>query len=564
MVSLPQGRPRYQPGVPRRPKRPSDGLTFRDDTLLFGASFAVFLAAAVFFFFVLDVYNQDALSRTVDAHNVLFSRDPHLGAIGLVWPPIPTVMRIALMPLLSPVGLTEFTGPVTSVIATAGCVVLLNRILHRFRVPVGTRVTWIVLSFGNPVTLYHFVNGTAESVFSFFFLWVLLAALNLREAPERAVIGMGLAGGLALWVRYEALAILGIAVVGVLLISYVFRREGVWRDATRFESLLVTLLAPGIFLGLMWLSFNYSAAGDPLFFYRGPYSINAAPDVARNVADHALRYAYQDVFGTLSYIIQRALQVSFLFPLAVFGAAIVGLRRRAFEGTVLAMLSASTLLMMCYQTFTGTIAPWLRYWVYLPVFTPILLGWIAYQYPFWLRGTALAQTVRNGIIPAMFLLASAVSYQAMGHVEVGADEQLVVATIGGDETRAAALRTNFPDREVTERVMAALRETEGVILLDLQRAPVLVLHFEDAHRFAINTDRDFGQILDAPTEHADYVLLPDPLGKGVELQRDEIYIRYPDLYEGAEWLELVQEFRGEILDWLLFRVVDPPALPPAS
>src|SRR5690606_33602985 len=147
-----------------------------------------------------------------DAHNVLYSRDPHLGAIGLVWPPIPTVMRIAILPLTSAIGLTEFTGPLTSVFASAGCVVLLNHILHRFGVPPITRGLWITLTMANPVLLYHFVNGTAESVFTLFFLLAIQSALSFRDAPERAVLGLGLSTGLALWVRYEALAIIGMSV----------------------------------------------------------------------------------------------------------------------------------------------------------------------------------------------------------------------------------------------------------------------------------------------------------------------------------------------------------------
>ena len=555
MVYLPQGRPRYRPDIPRAERPKPTGLTFRDDALLYGVSFVLLMLAAVLFFFVLDVYNQDALSRTVDAHNVLYSRDPHLGAIGLVWPPIPTVMRIVILPITSAVGLTEFTGPITSVIATAGCVVVVNRLLHGFGVPPITRGLWIGITFANPVLLYHFVNGTAESVFTLFFLWVVASALQIREAPERAVLGMGLATGLALWVRYEALAIMGMAVVGFLLMAWVYRREGAWRDISRFESLLVTLVFPSIFLGALWLSFNYTAEGDALFFYRGPYSINAAPDVAKNAADHALRYAYHSVFGSLSYVAQRTFQISFLFPFAAAGAAVIGLRTRRLEGTLLAFLAISTLLMQTYQTFTGTIAPWLRYWVYLPVFTVILLGWIGKMHPYWLRGSSTAQAVRAGIIPALLLLANVISYQTMGHSEVGADEQLIVAELAGDEERAVELRSNYPDREVLAEVESVLDQTEGLVLVDLQKSHPLITNFDHTDRLVINTDRDFRSFLDQPVGNVDYILLPNPRGKGVELNRDAIYTRYPNLYEGATWLELVQQFNGEYLDWRLYRVL---------
>jgi hypothetical protein len=41
---------------------------------------------AYILFFVLRIGNSDALSRTANAYYVLYSRDPHLAAIGFIWP----------------------------------------------------------------------------------------------------------------------------------------------------------------------------------------------------------------------------------------------------------------------------------------------------------------------------------------------------------------------------------------------------------------------------------------------------------------------------------------------
>ena len=557
MVYLPGGRPRHRPEIPRQPRVRGDGPSLKDDLILYAVSALVFLAAAIYFFYVLDVFNRDALSRTVDAHNVLYSSDPHLGAIGLVWPPVPTMMRVLLLPLMAPFGLTEFTGPLTSVIASAGCVILLNRILIRLQLPKRTRAIWIVCAMANPVTLYHFVNGTAESAFTFFFLAVILAAFQLRARPERAVLGMGIATGLALWVRYEALAIMGMSVVGFLLMAYFYRQEPAWRDTKRLESLMIALVFPTIFLGALWLSFNYTAEGDALYFYRGPFSINAAPDVAKNAVDHALRYAYHSPIGTARYVIERSLQVSFLFPIAALGVLVASLRRRELDGTVLAFLAVSTLILQAYQTYSGTIAPWLRYWVYLPVFTPILIGWLMRAYPLWLRQSGYAVWVRIALIPALFLLGNALSYIAMGHDEVSPDEQLIVDQIAGDTERVDYVRSsaNFPDREVVQQMIPVLDDSEGMILVDVQEASVLLLECDESDRFVINTDRNFDQVLTQPIGQVDWILLPDPAAKGAELSRDAIYTRYPTLYDGAGWLELAREFDGPEVDWRLYRVL---------
>jgi len=60
---------------------------------------------------------------------------------------------------------------------------------------------------------------------------------------------------------------------------------------------------------------------------------------------------------------------------------------------------------------------------------------------------------------------------------------------------------------------------------------------------------------DASTRFSTIVVAAKALPVGVELNRDAIYTRYPNLYEGATWLELVQQFNGEYLDWRLYRVL---------
>ena len=73
------------------------------------------------------------------------------------------------------------SGPITSVLAAAGCVVLMNRILMRFELAALPRALWIVTTLANPVVLYHAVNGTAESMFVLCFLWTFLAAIDIEQ-----------------------------------------------------------------------------------------------------------------------------------------------------------------------------------------------------------------------------------------------------------------------------------------------------------------------------------------------------------------------------------------------
>src|SRR5690606_8151916 len=246
----------------------------------FAGSFVGWLVIAVIVYYVMDIWNADSLSRTIDAQAVLYSRDPHLGAIGFVWPPLPTLARIAIFPVTHNLGLAAFTGQITSALFAAGCVVVLYRILRLLELPRTTRMVWLGVAMLNPVVVLHFTNGTAESAFTLLVLLAVQSALRLPITPLPAISGMGLAIAAALLVRYEALAIAGTSAVGVLIFAMMTKHTALGRSWRRTEALLVALLFPVVFVGVLWMYFNWAIQGDPLFFYRSVYSIRGAADVA--------------------------------------------------------------------------------------------------------------------------------------------------------------------------------------------------------------------------------------------------------------------------------------------
>ncbi|MDO9444245.1 MAG: hypothetical protein Q7K37_02945, partial [Dehalococcoidia bacterium] len=312
--------------APREPRLSADRHL---DLLIFGGTFVLALLISTYTYYVLNIWNADSLSRTIDAQAVLFSRDPHLGAIGFVWPPLPTVARIVLMPVTHPLGFGEFTGQLTSVIFTAGVVVVLHRILRNLGLPPRTRALWIGMAMLNPVVLLHFTNGTAESAFTLLLLLVVYSTLHLSISPIPAISGMGMAIAIALGVRYEALAIAGMATLGVFFFSLMQRRSAGDRvRVVRVEGMVAGLLFPVVFVGSLWLFFNWTIQGDPLFFYTSPFSIRGAADVARNVPGHVLEYAMHSVSGTLSYVTERTIQISVVFIPATLALAVYAVRRR--------------------------------------------------------------------------------------------------------------------------------------------------------------------------------------------------------------------------------------------
>src|SRR5919204_6676355 len=94
-----------------------------------GARFAFFvlptvgyLALGAYLDLVAHVIVGDAWSRVGNAYYVLFSRDPHLAAIGFVWSPLPSLLELPLVVLhgVSPALVSEgFAGSILSALAMA-------------------------------------------------------------------------------------------------------------------------------------------------------------------------------------------------------------------------------------------------------------------------------------------------------------------------------------------------------------------------------------------------------------------------------------------------------------
>ncbi|PKN79403.1 MAG: hypothetical protein CVU47_10700 [Chloroflexi bacterium HGW-Chloroflexi-9] len=547
--------------APPRPHEPRLSADIRLDLLIFGATFIVALSVSVYTYYALGIWNADSLSRTIDAQAVLYSRDPHLGAIGFVWPPLPTLARIALMPITHPLGFGEFTGQLTSVIFTAALVVLLQRILRNLGLPGRTRAIWIAVAMLNPVVLLHFTNGTAESAFTLLLLLVIHSTLRLSVTPVPAISGMGVAIAAALGVRYEALAIAGMAALGILFFGLVQRRRAGDRVRNvRVEGMVAGLLFPVVFVGSLWMFFNWTIQGDPLFFYTSPFSIRGAADVARNVPGHVLEYAMHSVTGTLRYVTERTLQVSIVFIPAALALAIHAVRRRDPVAVTLLLVSLAVHAMQAYQAFTGSIAPWLRYWVYLPLLTPIALAYLLGPAGWGARLRGANRTLALSILlPVMLLTSNAVSFVSMQSPTVGYDEQIFSHELAGNLSASARVREQIPDKESAREIASYLNAIDGTVLVDKQRAALFMLGINDPARFIIDADRDFSTVIRNPAATADWVLLPDPSNDSAAVaSHDSIYTVYPDLYEGAPWLTLEYEFDQEHRDWRLYRVIGSP------
>ena len=110
-----------------------------------------------------------------NAYYVLYSRDPHLAAIGFVWNPLPSV---SVMPFLLlkgvwfPLASHDMAGARTSAICMTGAVHQLRSTFREWGLARITRLTIVALFALNPMILYYSGNGMSEALYLFTLLAV--------------------------------------------------------------------------------------------------------------------------------------------------------------------------------------------------------------------------------------------------------------------------------------------------------------------------------------------------------------------------------------------------------
>lgn len=501
--------------------------------------------------YVWRVGNSDALSRTANAFFVLFSRDPHLAAIGFVWPPLPSLMQLPLLLPLRWLGHPTFAGPILSSVAGAVALVVLNVILAHLNVPRALRWWLLALTQLHPAVWYLAASGLAEIILLCCLLLVLWGYLLMPERVRSwAIAGTGLALGFL--VRYEALAM----IAGIAL-AVVVQRWPPWRNwETALEGRLLFVLSPSVYIVGLWLYFNWLFMGDPLFFQRSAYSLAAAPDVARNMGPtHPLFWAMGNAVKTLEYALVRLTQQNLAFLAAVLLILLFALRHSNFQLLGLVILLVSVPAFTAFQVYSGTLAAWMRYWFYATPFATILIGaWYG-------ASMGRARGMVTGALVTLFLVSTPITLLAMRDPHVSLDEQRWSAYWLAPEQEPLLRERDgyWKDMQDAPKIVRTVAERAhgGRVMVDSTRGYLFIMLYPQPERLVITNDRDFMTILENPSAFVDYVLVNDP--QASDSGFNAITARYPDLFQqGARWATLDWDFTDTYRHWRLFKVITSP------
>jgi len=220
------------------------------------------MAAAIAYFYHSGstLYWGDAEAHLDIARRIVDSRTPGWSQIGTTWLPLPHLLMVPLV-RNDWMWMTGLAGAIVSGVLTTIAAAFLFASVQRIFLNSAAAVAAVAVFLLNPNMLYLGSIPMTEPVFFAASFGLLYFTVRFRQTQGwGALIGAGLAAFAAALTRYEAWFLLPFAAAYILLCA-----KGKWPAALVFCAIAGS--AP-----LLWLAHNRWYFGDPLYFYRGPYS----------------------------------------------------------------------------------------------------------------------------------------------------------------------------------------------------------------------------------------------------------------------------------------------------
>ncbi len=552
-----------RPPSPRRPK-----------VLIFVLCFAVYAAVGYW----LQVRNGfilgDSLARVAASQSALFSREPHLAAIGFIFTPLTALVQLPLIAIdpLWPV-LTEraFSASIMSAAFMAGAVVQILSMGVDRGLPRRYSMTIAVLFAAHPMIVFYGSNGMSEAPFVFFMTWAVRRLLlwMVDDDVHHLIIAGGIAMGLAYLTRYDALAC--IAASGAVVATTTYLRA---RQPPRIRRALLDLIiisGPGLVAFVGWAIASWLITGEGFAQFTSEYGNKAILEQSGATGPGFLP-------GLGFAAICTLLLAPTLIPIGVW-AGFLRWRRPTWSMLVPPVVIFGSALLFQAGTFAvgGTFAFLRFYIIAIPFAATLALLAVpdGVFVPPIRRGrhapapSAIPSTrVRGGYaaVAAAFGVSAVVAAWGMSLPRYAPQEYALGAVVNpdpdsvspkkADEHRIA--RTFSTERELA-RYLDDLNLPPSSVIADTVYGFAVIAASDKPKMFVLPSDPDFVRILNDPSARgAKYLLAVPPTGRG---KSDTLNKRYPTLYDnGADVatleLEIPNDGDGQP-NWRLYRVNEP-------
>ncbi|MCR8632579.1 ArnT family glycosyltransferase [Paenibacillus radicis (ex Xue et al. 2023)] len=512
---------------------------------IFAGIFAIEFAVGFYISYIIGYMHSDSLSRVANAFYVLYSRDPHLAAIGFVWNPLPSFLELILLlfyPLFPELASHGIAAIIVSSIFAGLISMLIYNTCRKFGLPKWLGLSISLLYSLNPFIFLFGANGLSDAPYVFFLMYCVINFTNWMTNKHTAHLlksGVGIA--LAFWTRYEAVPVgVALAFAVVIVIISIFDKQtdagnnSIRKKFHHIEAAWIVLLAPAVFSGLLWVFFNYTIMHDPFYFLSSEYSNSAQSEELKRDTD------FQAIFNSPLQALWLCVKKTIWFSGPLVGILLIRLfNRRLFKWDLLVLLliiasvpGLQFLLLMKSSTFA-----WFRYFMYV---LPITIAWIPYELSKVKKGF-----INYSLILLSLLVTIGVLTYALTNPKIAPDENSFLSIEKGiyyqrtklDRSIAVWLDENLPD---------------ATILTDSAAAYMILVNSKQPKKFIITSDEQFrSSVKDPIGTGVDYILIPRlPVYSTINSE-------YPKLFDsGSSWTTLYKSFqdKGQNYEWRLYKV----------
>lgn len=524
-----------------------------------------------------DFIMGDTLSRVVATQSVLFSRDPHLAALGFIFTPVSAMVQIPGV-LLSPwwpdIAVRAFAGTIMSSLFMAGAAVQVLSMGADRGLLRAYSVTITLLFALNPMIVFYGSNGMSEAPFVFFMTWAVrrLIMWMVDDDVHHLITAGGIAMGLAYLTRYDALASVGSAGLLVGITTYLRAKPAPRLRRAVLDMLIVS--GPGVLAFFGWAAAGWLITGEAFAQFTSQYGNTAILEQSGQTAPNfgnGIEFAMVCVMLLAPTMLPLALWVAMqrwgrpnwqvlVVPLTMFGAVLAFQTYSYATGStfpflrffIIAIPLTACLAMLAVPD--GVLREPTRRGRYAPTVPPETpqRGSVA-------RYSAVAATVALGIPLTLFGMAQPTyAPQEYGLGAILNPDPYNVTDRKATEHRIA--RTFGTERKIAE-YLENLNLPDSSVITDTVYGFGILAASSRPRVFVIPSDPDFTELLnDPPANGIRYLLAVPRAGRGTA---DALNVRYPTLYDtGAEVatleLEIPNDGDGQP-DWRLYRVNEPVA-----
>ena len=541
--------------------------------LIFLAAWLPYLIIGVYLATEVQWFFGDALSRVQSAQSVLFSRSPHLSAIGFVFTPLTAIVQLPLV-ALSPWWPEMTTQALSAVIMSsafmAGSVVQVSGIARDRGLDPFVAGMFTVCYAANPMVVLYAANGMSEAPYLFFLAWAsrrLIRWITTDDVHELVVTGIALA--LAYLTRYDGGAA---ALAAGLVVGWVtYRRRDARKRLSRSLVDVTLVVAPSALAFVAWAITGWLITGNAFAQFTSEYG-NAA------IIEQSGGSGSSTTSDAIWFSMTEMAILAPLLPILVLGLIGVRARRRRLSPLLPGLMIVAVLAFQIFGYARGSTFGFLRFYMTVILLAAIVaLMSVPLRRPIPMRRAgARARRAPGRPTPAgggytiactvaVVVMAVAIPVTAKGMTSPKhAPQEFAVGSVVDPRPQSVEKKYLDEQRVVrsfsTERALAkyldSLALPDGAVLCDTVYGFAVVAQSERPRQFVIPSDRDFAQLLNDPVGGGvQYFLTVPAEGRG---SSDAINQRYPTMYEnGAQIGVLVLEAPNDgadLPDWRMYRI----------